>query len=259
MERAEILWWWTVGVLLALCAATSVAWLLDGRQIGGESVWVKPIKFQLSLALHCATLALVASGLAGTWRDGALLRWVAFASIAATGFEVAYIMVQAGRQQASHFNRDTPFLAAMYAAMAVGAVVITVAAAIVGAVAWADAGARFGPALRLAVALGLIGGTVLTLIVAFRMGGALTRHVGLEAPGAARMPLTGWSLTVGDRRVPHFFATHMMQAVPLAGLIAERTLPRAPAVGAVLLVAAGWVALTLWFFAQANRGEPVLG
>lgn len=147
----------------------------------------------------------------------------------------------------------------MYAAMAVGAVVITLAAAIMGLAAWADAGAAFGPALRLAIALGLIGGSALTLVVAFRMGGALTHHVGFERPGAPRMPLTGWSMTVGDRRVPHFCATHMMQAVPLAGWIAERLLPRGPATAAIVVIAAGWTALTLWLFAQANRGEPFLG
>lgn len=97
MERGEVLWWWTAGVLMSLCAMTSAAWLVDGRQIGTESVWAKPIKFQLSLALHFATLALVASELSGEWRDGAILRWVALASIAATAFEIAYIMIQAGR------------------------------------------------------------------------------------------------------------------------------------------------------------------
>jgi hypothetical protein len=67
-------------------------------------------------------------------------------------------------------------------------------------------------------------GAVLTMIVAFTMGGRLDRYIGATAAGS-RMPLTGWSLVGGDLRVPHFLATHSMQAVPLAGLVIERFAP----------------------------------
>ena len=97
-------------------------------------------------------------------------------------------------------------------------------AAVVGVAALLDGEARLGPATCLGVVLGLLGGTILTLVIAFRMGGAPGRHVGLEPASAPRLPLTGWSLAVGDRRVPHFFATHMMQALPLAGLAKRRTI-----------------------------------
>ena len=39
------------------------------------------------------------------------------------------------------------------------------------------------------------------------------------------LPLVGWSTTGGDLRVPHFFATHLMQALPLTGWLADRLLP----------------------------------
>ena len=145
----------------------------------------------------------------------------------------------------------------MYVLMGTGAVVITVAAGVVGVVALIDAGAAFGPATRVGVAAGLIGGTVLTLLTAFRMGGALSHHVGKEGYGARRMPLTGWSLEVGDRRVPHFFGTHLMQAGPVAGLVADLLLPRDLALGAVTVVAVAWGALTLVLFQQANVGRPL--
>ena len=222
-RSAESLWWWSAGALLLLSAATAVVYLLDQRQIDRMSVWAKPVKFQLSLAVHFATLALVTTALGNAWRTADLLWWSAVASVASAVFEIGYIMVQAGRAQGSHFNVRNRFYAAMYVLMAVGAVIITIAAASVGIAAWADTSAAMGSAARCGAALGLIGGTVLTFIVAFRMGGALTHHVGTEVVGARRLPLTGWSLTVGDWRVPHFFATHLMQR--------PRVCPLAPSMG----------------------------
>jgi hypothetical protein len=255
-KALETLCWTSAGALLVVFAATVIVSLVDTRQIDATSVWAKPIKFQLALALHFATIALVAGALSDPWRGSALLWGVTLAAVASTVFEVAYIMLQAGRGQASHFNLSTPFYRTMYSLMAVGAVIITVCAAVFGAAALADTNATMGPATRIGVAAGLIGGTVLTLIVAFRMGGALTHHVGTEAPGAARMPLTGWSLSVGDWRVSHFFATHMMQAVPLIGLAADFALPRVAAVVLTLAASLGWAVLTLLLFRQAENGLP---
>ena len=62
-RSAESLWWWSAGALLLLSAATAVVYLLDRRQIDRTRVWAKPIKFQLSLAVHFATLALVTTAL----------------------------------------------------------------------------------------------------------------------------------------------------------------------------------------------------
>jgi hypothetical protein len=258
MIRADHLWGaaaagFVIILLVTLCVAA-----FDQRLIGNDGVWIKPIKFQVSLAIHFATLAAIAALLSGQHGTGSLLFWIAVASVGAAIFEIVYIMVQAARQEASHFNLSTPFHHTMYVLMAIGAVVITVAAAVVGAIACFDSAASLGPATRIAVATGLIGGTLLTLLIAFRMGGALNHHVGMETAGAGRFPLTGWSMSVGDLRVPHFFATHMMQALPLAGWMADRVLPSQAAVIVAWMVTAGWTALTLWLFRQALAGVPLL-
>ena len=250
------MWWATAATFLVLLAVTLLAFLVDRRSLDGASVWAKPAKFELSLAIHFATLALVTAGFGDAWRRGPLVEAVAWAAAVCAVLEIAYIAAQAARGLHSHFNLSTPLYAALYTAMAVGAVVITAAAGVLGVVAALDPQARFGPATRWGVVLGLVGGTLLTFVTAFRMGAALGHHVGMEPPGAPRVPLAGWSMTVGDGRVPHFFATHMMQALPLAGLLLDRLLPRGPAVAAVVVVAAGWTALTLLLFRQANLGLP---
>jgi len=256
-SRTEDVLWATAALFVALFVMTLCALALDRRLLDGEPVWAKPLKFELSLALHFATIALVVGVLGPTWREGPLLEGVAWAAAVCAVLEVAYIALQAARQEPSHFNVGTPLRAAIYAAMAAGAVVITAAAAIAGLAALLDPAARLGPATRAGIAIGFIGGSLLTLLVAFRMGGSGSHHVGIEPPGGLRMPLTGWSLSVGDRRVPHFFATHMMQAVPLAGLGLDQFLARPAAIAGVVAVAAGWTALTLGLFWQAGHGLPL--
>lgn len=251
--------WLVAGGLLLAFAVTLVLDRLDARQIGGEGVWVKPLKFQVAVALHLATLALFASRLGDGWREGWLLRAVLLLALASAVFEIGYIMVQAGLRQASHFNVATSFHAVMYTAMAVGAVVLTVAAGAIGVMVVLDGQVRMGPGLRHAAALGLIGGTLLTLVIAFEMGGRMAHHVGTPPQPEARWPVLGWSRDVGDLRPPHFFATHMMQAVPVLGWLADRALPPVAAATFAWAAAAIWAALTWWLFREALAGRPILG
>lgn len=244
MARVDQLWWVTAGAFAILFLVTLCVSALDQRLIDGAVVWAKPIKFQMSLAIHFATLAAIVTLLSESQRSSSILFWIAAVSIGSAVFEITYIMIQAARQEASHFNLSTPFYQAMYVLMAIGAVFIVVAAAIVGAIAWFDPGASMGPATRIAIAVGLIGGTLLTLLIAFRMGGALNYYVGTEPADELRFPLTGWSQSVGDLRVPHFFATHMIQAVPLAGIAADWTLPP-------------WLAVAVWFSSRMDSANAL--
>lgn len=254
---AEMIAWASAAVMVVLFAVTLIVSLFDARLLGGVGVWAKPLKFQASTALHLATLALVVGALGSDWATGRLVQVTIIACVIACFGEVAYISLQAARGELSHFNQSTPFYTRMYSLMAVGAVVLTVAAGIIGVVAWLDPGARLQTPTRLAILLGLVGGTVLTLITAFTIGGRLSPYVGLHPPGGARMPVTGWSLATGDLRVSHFLATHMIQTIPAAGLLATRLVAPALAIGLVLLAALAWTIATLWTYRQALSGLPL--
>jgi hypothetical protein len=254
---AELVLWTGALVMVLLLALAALFWTVDKRLIGEASVWAKPMKFALSLAVHMATLALAVGLLGQGARAGTLLALVAAACAFASLGEMVWIIAQAARQQASHFNLATPFTRAMYTAMAAGAVVITLSAAAVGVTAFLDREAAMAPALRLAILLGLAGGAVLTLFTAFTIGGRLSPQVGTHPSGGARMAVTGWSLVVGDLRVAHFLATHMMQAIPIVGLIAARSLAPAAAMAAVWLSALGWTGLVLAAYQQALAGRPL--
>lgn len=90
---------------LALLAITIPVRLIDERLLNGVSVWSKPVKFQISLALHFAMLALIASRLSPPFRTGIWMTLLALAAMASLGFELGYIMLQAAKQEAS---RSTP-------------------------------------------------------------------------------------------------------------------------------------------------------
>ena len=254
---AEQLWWVSAAAFLIIFIAMWALSLIDTRSLDGANVWVKPMKFSISIALHLATLAFVMHILSASMQSNAVLTGLAVASVIAAIGEVAYIAIQATRMEASHFNVGTPFYAAMYSVMAFGAVVLVVASGGVGLAAAVDSQSSLTLPVRLAVAIGLIGGTILTLITAFRLGGNMSHHIGVEAASALRMPVTGWSLTVGDLRPAHFLATHMMQAVPVFGIIAARVLPSGVAIAAVLLAAAAWTAATLVVYSVGVSGRPL--
>ena len=79
-----------------------------------------------------------------------------------------------------------------------------------------------------------------------------------KIPNLAANRFFGWSTTGGDLRVPHFFATHAMQALPLAGWLADRVWP-ARARALVWLAAPAYSAVVIATFVQARAGIPFLG
>jgi hypothetical protein len=251
----------TILILLALLAPTLAALALDARQINGAAVWLKPLHFQLALIVHFATLAALLQLMSPAGRASRMVRWSMTAAATASVGEIGYIMLQAARGRASHFNYDTPIEAAMYPLMGIGAVTIVVGAFLAGVGIWRDDRRDIGTSLRLGAILGLTLGAVATLIVAATMSSGVVAGPGHWVGGVRSdvngLPFFGWSTTGGDLRVPHFFATHAIQALPVVGLLADRLLgPRASA--AVWIATAFWLILVVATFVQALAGAPFL-
>ena len=237
--------------LLGMVAAWASA---ETRMLDGVPVWAKPAKFALSFAVMFGTLSLVARRLSPEWRDSRTLRATVAVMAAAMIFEMAYMIVMAARQEASHFNVATPFTAMMYSLMGLGAVSLMVGVLVFGVVTLRDATADFGPALRWGVGWGFVQSFAATLVTAGYMSSAGT-HVGVVPDGAATLPLLGWSGAVGDIRPAHFLALHAMQVLPLAGFLFDRF---GVGVRRMRWVAAAYAALTAAVFAQATGGMPLL-
>lgn len=248
--------WALAGFSLTLLVGFAAAAALDARTLDGSNVWLKPAKFALSFVVLYATLALIAERLSAAVRDGRTMRGTLAVMTVATVGEMAYIAAQAGRGVHSHFSVDTRWEAVAYNLMGLGAVALVLGIGVVGAIAWRDRGARFGPILRRGIGLGFGLSALLTLVVAGYLGGNGSHFVGTPSPDAATLPLLGWSLEVGDLRPAHFLALHAMQALPLLGLWLDRLGHRSS--GVMSAAAAGYAALTLAVFVQALMGLPLL-
>jgi len=242
---------------LLLVPAFLVALALDPTVLGGENVWLKPVKFAVSLALYTATLAIMARWLPPALTASPVFRIYVLAVVAACAFEIVWIAAGAAAGSGSHFNETTPLWAALFTLAGVLAVFLTTATAVY-AVAFARAGAGGpSPPVRLALMLGLGLTFVLTVAIAGTIG-SVGRHAGSAAAAdGAVIAVLGWSRSVADLRPAHFLATHAMQVVPLAALVAVRLRAPRPRI-VVAIVAAGYAALTLTVFAEALAGRPFL-
>lgn len=253
--RHEPLFAATAVTLALLTLPLGLALGLDGRTIGGELIWVKPLKFLVALSIYFATLAWFATWLPDGMRRSLWYRLFATVVVAATAAEMVWIGGAAAFGTTSHFNVATPMMGTIYGVMGILAVTLTSASLVYGVAIWSNRAAPLPPAVRLALGLGLVSTFGLTLVVAGWMAGSTSHLVGIPATGAA-VPFVGWSREVGDLRVGHFFATHALHAVPLAGLALAALLPDRIARGGVVVAALAYAALTLGVTARAWSGQP---
>lgn len=252
----------TVAIAMAMMILTGVAGFFDERVLNGISVWAKPTKFNLSFAVHVATLLVFLTLLRPDLRKGATIRITMGVTCAAVLIELFYISFQAARGRASHFNRETLWEECAYYAMGAGVAIVMIGTLVIGIAVWSCARKEIGAGLRTGVGLGAVAGTLATLATAGAMSSMQftpTGHwVGGALTDAGGLPIFGWSTTGGDLRVPHFFATHLIQAIPVVGLLADRFASSAPRIPVWLATIAALV--LVWFtFEQALSGEPLLG
>jgi hypothetical protein len=259
MQQTTAPLYWIGLALLFMSIPTLALTQLDGRQLQGVSVWLKPFKFQLSTGVYLLTLALCMVWLPTAALHTKTARYVVWSAVMAGLFEVGYITCQGSQGQASHFNTATPFLATMYTLMGVGAVVLASASLALGVLISRSA-YDLQPALKLAVVLGL----VLTFVIGTGFGGYLSAQraghwVGGALSDSGGLPLFTWSRSGGDLRVAHFFGIHAMHFIPAFALALGWTrVPQASAVRAVWLFALVFTAFCVWTFVQARNGMPFL-
>jgi hypothetical protein len=246
------------GLLFVLAAIPLVvAGLIDPRTVNGVSVWVKPVKFLLSIAVYLWTLAWFTGHLGPQSRQSLAGRYVVHGTVLFTTLELAWIIGMSVAGQPSHFNRASAAAGVLYSLAGLGAVGLTVSMLIQGVQLARDRTVALAPAFRLSLVLGSLLGGVGTLVFAGFMASGKGHWIGGIASDAAGLPLIGWSRTGGDLRVAHFWATHAQQFVPLAGAVLAPVAGRW-AMPATALAALAYVAFAVFTFAQALAGRPFL-
>ena len=266
---------WMVGAMCGLLVVAATGSLVDDRTVLGESVWLKPAKFALAFTLYGTTLAWLLS----LPHRGARWTWWLGTVFAVTGaVDVGFIALQAARGTFSHFNTETD------AVNSIGQVVFTSGVpglfvanlAIAAILSWQRvADAPTTRAIHCGLALSVAG-----MALAYAMGGGgsqvvhdadgtavelAARHSVGVPDGGPGMPITHWSTTGGDLRVPHFVGLHGIQVLLLAAVVlawAARRKPwlQDPAVRARLIGvgALGYAALLGVLTWQALRGEALI-
>jgi hypothetical protein len=236
--------------MAALTPVLAVLAVVDDRVLLGAPLWLKPLKFAISLALYSATLA---------WMLGQLRErapgWAGWIVTVAAGVEMAIIVGQAAVGNRSHYNTDTPLSAALWSTMGATIAVLWLATlAVALRFLRTPGGDRAATtAIRLGLVVALIG-----LAEGFLMASAGAHAVGVP-DGGPGLPLVGWSTTGGDLRIAHFVGMHALQGLPLlAFALAATRLGDATRVRLVRIAAVAWAGLTVLLTWQALRAQPLL-
>ncbi|MCJ8308671.1 MAG: hypothetical protein HRU27_09770 [Rhizobiaceae bacterium] len=243
---------YTAAVMFALILPTLIAYGLDSRTIDATNVWLKPLKFEVSIGVFLITLAFFARYLPPGMLDNRLYRLFSWVVIACAVIEMLWILSASAYGVRSHFNVG-PTMSQIYGLMGIVAVVLTSASFVYGAaMLWVKD--RSG--LVTSIAFGSMLTFVLTVITASRLASNGGHFVGVPVSDAA-LPILGWSLEVGDLRIAHFLATHAMHFVPLAYLALAK-LPLGLAGGKVVLpLSLAYIGLTGLTFFVALQGLPL--
>ena len=215
------------GLMVVLIPIALVGLLVDDRTVVNSPIWLKPLKFAVSLAIYSFTLAWLLTYLKKFQRVG---WWAGTVLTVAGTLEMIVIVGQVIRGRRSHFNFETPLDTVLFSIMGSTIVVLWVTHAIVAILLWRT---KFeSDALSWSIRLGLVI-SFLGLGVGFLMtspkpgqaldGDTLGSHTIGAADGGAYMALTGWSTEHGDLRVGHFVGMHALQVLPaLIALLGHR-------------------------------------
>lgn len=258
--------------MVVLAVVSGVGLIVDERRLVGSPIWFKPFKFSVSFVAYGLSLAWMLS-LLPTRRAQRVGWWAGAVVVLTSVIEMVIITGQVVRGKRSHFNHETPFDEALFNAMAVTVVILWLGTLVIAALLLrarlADRASAW--AMRSGIVLALAGAAVGFLMTQPAPGQqrGVSKVVGAHSvgvpDGGPSMPLTGWSTTGGDLRVPHFVGMHALQLLPLMLMALVALAPHMPRLRServrlrLILVASGayasLFALVTW---QALRGQPLL-
>ncbi|MEU3748763.1 MULTISPECIES: hypothetical protein [Streptomyces] len=221
--------------MVALALVSAVGLAVDDRILVGVPIWTKPFKFAVSLVAYTLSLAWMISLLPTTHRAHRVGWWAGTVVAVSLTVEMVLITLQVVRGTQSHFNHATPFDDAVFQIMGASIAILWLSALVIAvlllrarildrATAWA---------VRLSSLIALVGAAVGFLMVrptpeqlAVDEAPITGSHSVGVPDGGPSMPLTGWSTTGGDLRIPHFFGMHALQLLPLLLLVLAALAPR---------------------------------
>ena len=259
LKHTKSLFW-----LAVICVVVAVAliplWILDSRQLLGVSVWEKPIKFYISVAIFSFTYSWLSSFLT---RGGRWVRLTGLVIAVSLAVEIVIILAMASIGETSHFNVSTPTAIAIWSIMATFISIVLFSTVFISLMILFQKQQEFN--LKLALALGSINTAVgmgLAYLMTWPTAAQLASYQGIAgahavgvSDGGPGLPFLGWSTVAGDLRVGHFFGLHSIQVAAIL-LAISLMLPlafRIPLIVVGNITWLGFVGLVTW---QSLRAEP---
>jgi len=217
---------------------------VDHRSFLGINVWIKPMKFCLSIGIFSWTMAF----LLGYLPQKSKVKIIAWGIVLAMGIEQIIIIGQAAYGKASHFNESSLFDGLLFNIMGLAIVINTLL------VFWTfklfikfkelPRGYLWG--IRLGLLIFLFASLEGFVMI------ANNGHTIGAADGEEGIFFLNWANRYGDLRVSHFLGLHAIQVLPLFAWFysKEKVKPVVLFATVYFLLSAG----TLW---QALAGKPL--
>ncbi|ASV29060.1 hypothetical protein [Maribacter cobaltidurans] len=209
VKKESPILFWVAMVITIMGIGCLIGLFIDERTLMGVSVWLKPLKFSISISLYLLTVGYLITKYPYSKRKKNLINHITTWSLL---LEFLIILYQGSRGVQSHYNIATPLDGILFMLMGVfvGINVLTMVLFIVDTIRLK---LKTTKPLQWAILLGW-------LIVLFGswVGGQMIGQMGHNVAipdGEAGLPLVNWSTKGGDLRVAHFFALHSIQIIPL--------------------------------------------
>jgi hypothetical protein len=259
LKHTKSLFWLAV-ICVVVAIALTPLWILDSRELLGVSVWEKPIKFYISVAIFSFTYSWLSSFLT---RGGRWVKLTGLVIAVSLAVEIVIILAMASIGETSHFNVSSPSAIAIWSIMATFISIVLFSTIFISLMILFQKQQEFN--LKLALALGSINTAVgmgLAYLMTWPTAAQLANYQGIAgahavgvSDGGPGLPFLGWSTVAGDLRVGHFFGLHSIQvaAILLAISILLPIAFRIPLIVVGNITWLGFVGLVTW---QSLRGEP---
>lgn len=187
---------WTGAIHLIFAAFLVLIAREDQRVLNGELVWIKPIKFAVSIAIFCWTIAIIIDLISYSKAKRSTISYLIAACLLLEMFAITF---QAARGVPSHFNISSTFdqIIFMIMGVAIGLVFVLTVVMYIDSFRLPFMGTVI---LRSGVRWGIFS-LIIASIVGGMMSAQLSHSVGNISGG-------------GDLRVAHFFGIHGLQILP---------------------------------------------
>lgn len=231
-----------------------VGLFIDNRTLMGINIWVKPLKFAISIAIYILTQGFLITLYPFSKRKKNMINNITSFTLL---IEMGVIFYQASRGVQSHYNNSSPFDGILFGVMGL-MISINVLIMVLFIIETIRLKLNTTKAIQWAIFLGWII-VIAGSWIGSQMINQLSHNVGVP-DGGQGLPLVNWSTIGGDLRIAHFFSLHAIQIIPIFAFMLSKKwknsgINQIIAVTVFGVLFASWIAFT---FYQAKQGFPLI-